>query len=318
MIDKELIDRKKAVPIVEGMEPSELEGYIEKRLKGISIYPPLNADESPEYFLEKIYESSKDEGFKSKFRSVIAELLKREQNKISNADYVSTLLIFCEQYIISEAIVSVSGMALSGQLKGINSIDGDLHHRALMALARMPQGMEMTDIWVSAIDDSRYTAAAFAALREQGLEKICRHLPYFIRMHRKNPESIDMNIALITLYDRFAVEGFLEDEITSVIIRSFVNENLGQKREIRNLLENLGKKNPFLFLNEDKKSISGVKHEERFFQLKSSLCGVFTQREDKIRDIEAVAINIYEYLAAIENNPTREKKWFDMGAKRKL
>jgi hypothetical protein len=260
MIDNELLDRRKAVPVVEKMDSIRLEEYIEKRLKRIFIRPPLasNTDEPPEYFLEKIYETSESEEFKTKFRCAIAELLKKEQNKISDPDYVSTLLSFCEQYVISEAIVSVSGLAASGQVKGIESIDGDLHYRVLMALARMPQGLEMTVIWVNAIDDSRYTAAAFAALREQGLEKICRYLPYFIRMCLENPSSIDMNIALMTLYDKFLDEGYSEDEITDCIAQSIKKESKRIKDEIKNTLEALNKVPPSPLEDEEEDTNRGI------------------------------------------------------------
>jgi len=245
MNENELLERKKAVHLVENMDEARLIEFIAERLKRIRIVPPLctSSDERPAYFLEKVYEKSKDDKFKSKFRNAIAKLLTFELLEISDPDYLAALLIFCEQFIIPEAVEPVGGMALGEKLKGISSTEGDLHHRVLMALARMPRGLKMTDIWVDAIEDPRYTSAAFAALREQGLEEINKYIPRFGRMYHKNPGSIDLKIALLTLYEEFRDTVEDEIEITNRITGNIENEDQGVINTINSTLESIGKKN---------------------------------------------------------------------------
>lgn len=301
-----LLDRKKAVTIVENMAQDRLEEYIEKRLKGISVCPALNthSDETPEYFLQKTYEVSKQKRFKSKFRKAIASLLKEEQDKLSDTDYVGTLLKLCERYIISEAVVSVSGMASIKRMKGIKSIHGDLYRCTLMALARMPEGLEMTDIWVKAISDSAYTAAAFAALREQGLEQICRYLPRFMQMYRTTPGCLNMSIAFTTLYDKFEKLEYSEEEITRCIINQFEDKDWEYGVALANILENIGKKVP--------ENITQARPtpKEILREVKSKLMLLSTQKEGELK---TYAASLWEKTAEFENKPDRKEKWAAIG-----
>lgn len=240
---KEIIDLKKAVLAVEKRDEEEMMKYIEERLKGTTFIPTISphSNQPPEYFLEKIYERGQDPQFKPRFRSAIAKLLKREKIGDFNPDFLASLLIFCEQYGITEAVVSIADMISSEELKGKQSIYGDLHLRALMAFARMPQGKKMTALWVEAIEDERYTAAAFTALREQGLEKIIKYLPLFIKMFERKPESIDMKIALLTLYDDYKND-LHEEEITRLILKTVKDETPVVKSCLNKKLKSIGRK----------------------------------------------------------------------------
>ncbi len=250
MTDINLLNRKKAAALVQEMDVLQLMEYIEKRLKRISTLPPLvtQSEEAPAYFLEKLYEQSENQDFKSRFRNAIARLLAAEQIDFSDADYLAALFIFSERYIIFEAVAPVGGMVLSEKLKGLQSSDGDLHRRALMALARMPQGLKMTDIWLNAVEDFRYTAAAFAALRSQGLDTILKFLPRFIRQYNEFPESVDVKFAVKTLYEEF--NECTEDEISELIERSIENENLLVKQSIYSILMSSEKRFSLVFKTE--------------------------------------------------------------------
>lgn len=227
------------ISTLENMETVPLMEYIENRLKGANIIPPLctRSDEPPEYLLEKIYERSQDESFKSRFRDAISRLLKKEQAEDTDRDYLAALLIFCEQYLISEAVGPVVDIIISEELRVKDSNYANLRHRALMALARMPQNRRITQLWIDAIEDERYTAAAFAALREKGLDKISRYLSRFIRMHRQKPGSIDMEIAILTLYENFCDQIKMVDFQLKKILN---NESDTLKCHLDNILKNAG------------------------------------------------------------------------------
>jgi hypothetical protein len=245
MMESELFERKHAVQIIGQMDLNRLVTYIKNRLTEKSIIPPIDmrSEEALESFLEEVYENSSDDEFKSRFRHAISILISEEQLNISSVDYLAILLSLCEELLISEATVPISGLVLSENLKGIDSMYGDLHHRALMALARLPQGIKMTDIWVNSIKDQKYTAAAFAALRSQGLETICRYLSQFVRMYQKNPESIDLNIGIDTLYEDFK-DTYQESEITSRLTQCFEHEDPLIIDTMKNTIESTGRTFP--------------------------------------------------------------------------
>ncbi|MFC2155907.1 hypothetical protein ACFLRB_05410 [Acidobacteriota bacterium] len=289
MIDRNLLlDRYKAVLLVEKLEFADLVVYIEERLRGISVLPAIDtrSDEMPEYFLEKLYEHSNIDEFKSKFRKAIATLLCQELLEISHPDYLAILLALCEEFIIEEATAPVSGLALSGKLKGINSNYGDLHRQVLMALARLSEGLKMTDIWVKDITDSRYTASAFAALREQGLETICKYLPQFLRMVNEQPDSLDMGFSIKTLYDNFQSE-YSQEEITQFIFDCSENENEKIRKELISVLESIDKD---------------------FSLLKNILFKELTQKE-VVPGNARKKIDLWQWIAEKENKPERAARW---------
>jgi len=308
----EIIDLKEIVSNIEKMNTLPLIKYIEERLKGIRVIPPLSArsNEPPEFFLEKIYESNPNNRFKARFRDSIAKLLSKEQKENLNPNYLATLLILCEQYTISEAFTPVADMISSGKLKGRQSIYGDLHHRAMMALARMPQGKKMTAQWLNAIEDERYTAAAFAALREQGLDKIIINLPRFIRIYQEKSGSIDMDIALLTLYESYQTI-LPKEEITKLIL-------LGAKNEYPTLKNHLDSILPKVFLhsnilNNSVKLLpapadSGVQN----YSLKSIVCckllsHIVFEANQVIQDM-----NLWILIAILEDNSCRQTKWIEL------
>ncbi|MGD2085572.1 MAG: hypothetical protein PVH61_05230 [Candidatus Aminicenantes bacterium] len=311
--DKELkIPRiNKAVSILEDMDTQELMKYIEERLNEINFIPPLctRSNEPPEYFLEKVYEKSQNSQFKSIFREGIAKLLAKEQIEISEPDYLAVLLIFCERYTISEAFIPVEGMVLSGKLKGKESICGDLHHRALMALARMPGGLKMTELWVEAIRDERYTAAAFAALREHGLDKIISYLPNFIRLHQKKPDCIDMEIALLTLYVSYKVH-FPVYEITNLILHSVKNENQVVKNHLYSILNK-----PLLIYNDFENEIKILppgSEDLQLFSLKSLLCFKLLSYIELETDQVTHDVKVWILIAMLVEKSSRQAKWSDL------
>jgi hypothetical protein len=301
------LDRKEAATFVESMDIKKLMTYIEKRLKKIKINPPLSAtsDESPEYLLEKIYENSQDDEFKERFRRAIAKLLTYEQIEMSTPDYLASLLIFCEQYIISEALVPIGGMALSEKMKGVSSIDGDLHRRVLMALARIPQGLKMSDIWINAVDDPRYTSAAFAAFSAQGLDKIIKYLHLFIRAYRKYPDSIDLEFAILKLYDDFKDE-YTEQEISELIAQSLENEDQEIISTVKEILENWDKTLPTP--PGDRRDSTEINKHNWLFQVKNSLCRILTQEDGDTLSVIS-AIKAWESIAEFEDKSGRGKKW---------
>jgi hypothetical protein len=311
--DKELkIPRiSKAVSILEDMDTQQLMKYIEVRLNEINFIPPLctRSNEPPEYLLEKVYERSQNDRFKSIFREAIAKLLSKEQVEFSDPDYLAMLLIFCERYIISEAFVPVEGMVLSGKLKGKESNYGDLHHRALMAMARMPGGLKMTELWVDAIEDERYTAAAFAALREQDLDKIISYLPHFIRLHQEKPDCIDMEIALLTLYVSYKAH-FPVDEITNLILHSVKGEGQGLKNHLYSIL------NKTLFISNDFdndfKLLSPSSKDVQLFSLKSLLCCKLLSYIGLDSDQVTQDVKIWILIAMLEEKSSRQAKWSDL------
>jgi hypothetical protein len=301
------IDRKDAAAFVESMDINDLMEYIEKRLKKIRINPPLSttSDERPEYLLEKIYENSQNDEFKERFRRAIAKLLTHEQIEMSNPDYLASLLILCEQYIISEALVPIGGMALSEKMKGVSSIDGDLHRRALMALARIPQGLKMLDIWINAVDDPRYTSTAFAALSAQGLDKVLKFLPLFIRAYMKYPDSIDLEFAILKLYDDFKKD-YSEQKISELIAQRLENEDRQIISTIKDILEKLDKTLPTPSGDSDNSTAIGKYN--RLFQVKNSLCRILTQEGGETLSVTS-AIEAWESIAELEDKSWRGKKW---------
>jgi hypothetical protein len=330
----ELMDRRKAVPIIENMESAQLMDYIQKRLKGEFLSPPLNpwADERPGYLLEKIYEKSQDEAFKSRFRNAIAELLTNEQLRISDPDYLASLLLLCERFIISEAVIPISGMIFSKKLSGMDSADGNLHHRALMAMARMPQGKETDALWVTVMEDSNYTSAAFAALREQGLETIIRYLPDFIRLYIYNPESINMKIAIRSLYEYAQEkEGYDEKEVIEKILES-VESNSEYEETMREVMEEAaipvheevllpyGDSNdrkekatikvPMKVSSENLFNYYRIRRVPALNRLKSSVFEMLLTK-----DVSQQPMIAWKSIAEIEKNSERVRKWKGMMVK---
>lgn len=304
----DLVNQKKAAAIVQNMKIPKLTKYIKERLTGISILPPLvtQSDEMPAYFLEKVYEQSENEDFKSKFRNAIAKLLTEEQFEISDTDYLATLFLFCERYIISEAVASVGGMALSDKLKGMQSSGGDLHCRALMALARMPQGLKMTDIWVNAITDARYTSATFAALRSQGLETILRYLPGFIRMSTEFPKSLNLKLAIKTLYEEF--KDYPENKITELIEQYVEKENVTVKESLYSIFKSLGKS--FIMpLKREWTYTEPISQNKLIFKIKSDLLILSTRKEKEIKQIEPFLLPMWESISKMEGKPERANKY---------
>ena len=306
----ELMDRRKAVPIIENMESAQLMNYIQKRLKGEFLSPPLNpwADERPAYLLEKIYEKSQDEEFKSRFRNAIAALLTNEQLRISDPDYLASLLLLCERFIISEAVIPISGMIFSKKLKEIESADGNLHHRALMATARMPQGKETDALWVTVMEDSNYTSAAFAALKEQGLETIIKYLPDFIRMYIQNPESINMKIAIRSLYEYAQEkEGYEKKEVIEKILES-VESNSEYEKTMRAVMEEAAIKVPGKVPSE---ILSDNYRVERWpARNKLKFIDIFEMLLTE--DVTHQQMRAWISIAEIEKNSERVRKWKGM------
>lgn len=308
---KEIIDLKEAVSAVEKMDEAEMLKYIEERLKRTTVIPTLSAhsNQPPEYFLEKIYEEGQNTQFKPRFRSAIAKLLKQKKIGDFNPDYLASLLIFCEQYVISEAVVPVADMILSGELKGKQSVYGDLHLRALMAFARIPQGKKMTALWIEAIEDERYTAAAFAALREQGLDKIITYLPRFIRLHQEKPDCIDMEIALLTLYVSYKAH-FPVDEITKLILHSVKNENQVVKNHLYSILNK-----PLLIYNDfdnEIKILPPGSEDLQLFSLKSLLCFKLLSYIELEPDQVTHDVKVWILIARLEEKSSRQTRWDDL------
>ncbi|MDQ1353755.1 MAG: hypothetical protein QG657_4062 [Acidobacteriota bacterium] len=303
MIDPNLlIDREEAFFEVEKFEFNELVTYIEKRLRRESILPPLDtrSDELPEYFLEKLYEHSRNEVFKSRFRKAVTVLLCHELPEISDNDYLATLLVLCEEYIIEEAITPVSGLALSGKLKRKKSGYGDLHRQALLALARLPEGLKMTDIWVNSITDPRYTAAAFAALRTQRLDIICKYLPLFIRMTWEHPDCLDINIGIKTIYEEYQ-EDYSEEEITQMLINCGDENNDEIRRELNNIIADL-----------NKNGLPPVTNEEdwlfEYTPMKNYLLAKLTRKNIDPENAHREIV-VWKWIAEKENKRERASRW---------
>jgi hypothetical protein len=299
----------KSFSTLETMDTKQLMEYIEARLKVINNFPPLSArsNEPSGYVLEKIYEGSREDRFKSRFRDAVARLLIKEKERISISDpgYLASLLIFCEQYVISEAIAPLVDIILKEELKGIQSVYGDLHHRALMALARMPQEPETARLWENAMEDERYLAAAFSALREQGLYKIITYLPRFTRLHLKKPGSIDMEIALLTLYENYQAQ-LPREEITNLILFSVKNEPQAVQNHLYDVL------NKSLHLDNQANLLLSSSNAVQLYSLKSLIfCRLLSyiefEAEQVIQDIKAWIL-----VALLEENLSRQNKWIEL------
>jgi hypothetical protein len=305
-----LIDREEAFFKVEKLEFNELLTYIEKRLRRDLILPPLDtrSDEPPEYFLEKLYEHSQEDGFKSRFRNAITVLLCRELPEISDDGYLATLLVLCEEFIINEAITPVSGLALSGKLKGKKNRYGDLHRQALLALARLPEGLTMTDIWVNSIADPQYTAAAFAALRTQGLDKICKHLPQFLRMNREHPDCLNIAIGIKTIYDEYQ-EDYSEEEITQMLINCADDKNVDIKGELISIITSINKKGNTISTFDPNNSENQT--SEKLKPLINLLFALLTQKNIDLKKAQQLIL-LWKYIAEIENKMERAARWGKM------
>lgn len=190
---------------VTAMEFPELLAYVEDRLRGRSLNPPLDerSGEEPADFLMKVYEQGAGGAFKKRFGRAIAELLASEMVALSDVDYLSSLLAFCERYTLVEAAGPIGGLVFDERLKGRASTNGDLHRQALLAFARLPQAAKWRDLWACSIQDSRYTAVSFTALRSKGLNVILHYLPELVSQSLQSPGCLNLRIAIGTLYEEF-------------------------------------------------------------------------------------------------------------------
>lgn len=231
---------------IESLTPdyTPLARFIKTRLheKNICpVSPPLSrrSQESPDYLLGKAYERSNNNEFKLYFQKAVAFLLNEAQRRKVSPDYMAALLVMCQQCMNKEAALPLAEMVLDDSLKGINSTYGDLYRLALMAFARIQEGLDMTEIWALAIKDKRYTAAAFAALREQGVERVIQYLPDFVNMSSAHPESIDLEISLRTLYV-LKNKKLSDEEITRMIYRKILCETQEMVKLVSGILKTMG------------------------------------------------------------------------------
>ena len=190
---------------VAAMEYRDLVTYIEGRLRGRRLNPPLDerSGEEPADYLVKVYEQSSDAAFARRFGKAVAKLLANEMVELdlSHVDYLSSLLMICERYALEDVAGPIVGLIIKEELKGKKGTSGDLYRQALMAFARQPEAAKWPDLWAWSIRDSRYTAASFTALRSKGLKTILRYLPRFVSQHLRSVESLNLKIAIGTLYE---------------------------------------------------------------------------------------------------------------------
>lgn len=215
---------------IQAMEPGGLLEYMRRRLAEDEVNPPLDTKsaEDPEYLLEKAYESGSAE-FQGLFRRVVGIMLAREMSRSDlRHDLLARLFIVVERFDIDEAGKCVAGFVFSGELKGVDSSYGNLHSRALRALGHTAIGRRSRLVWADAAQDHRFTADAFVAPREIGIEAVLDNLASIAEQYARNPDSLDLRIALRTLLGTQPSEPFI-----GLVVRRIVRALQGRSEHVR-------------------------------------------------------------------------------------